>query len=479
MTSEVRTSLRPEEEISPYKAELSDIYRTIGRISDQLPLDYDLHLQSVAERLLGDDEKFYGGTELHTEITSALVHDDTYELFSVGVTIGDEIVSSGMSARNQALAYLNACGQVDRTKISIQGVESPASNTNTITSAMLTTVAESLPPNESTLKALKSLEICVQSLAQQDEFFGWFVTKLQTLRSAVSDRYALIEVLSPRLEVLAQNIDLAAYGGLGKFKDDVGELVKRMILDRKYGIKPAFTEASIGGSWVFYDGEEYDRLRRAGAHNLSKLVESPLAVIYHATSTSLEDVRPSFKSNTFGNNAKTVSFGPGSNVEVDASLILGYDGKLYSDTSGLIGVDRDLADKPAVHAALLAELVSHVHDLTVPVGIVESTGSTPVSRMTASEKKKFNPVLDLFVPRLKKIQHAEGGHLNDIEESGRTVREHGVTWFVRKLPMGWKASPDAVENASRHQIILAENETFVRSHTRGKDNPVLGHTIVK
>lgn len=53
---------------------------------------------------------------------------------------------------------------------------------------------------------------------------------------------------------------------------------------------------------------------------------------------------------------------------------------------------------------------------------------------------------------------------------GRTITAfHGVDPYVRQLPPGHRASPEAIAEAARHRIFLAPGQTFVSAYTRGSE----------
>ncbi len=59
-----------------------------------------------------------------------------------------------------------------------------------------------------------------------------------------------------------------------------------------------------------------------------------------------------------------------------------------------------------------------------------------------------------------------GSNTTSAHRKGALVRAH-----LRRLPSGWKASPEALQYARRHGLYLPPDFTFVREHLRGNPSP--------
>jgi hypothetical protein len=118
-------------------------------------------------------------------------------------------------------------------------------------------------------------------------------------------------------------------------------------------------------------------------------------------------------------------------------------------------------------------------DLVVPLIRVRQTPQLMrskngwIERMTHISDPSITP--DLILPRIRLIEDHSAEIRNelteevdaaDIETSHR-IGHHNVTDHVRHLPLGKKASPEAVSRAILHGITLHEGETYVRKHERG------------
>lgn len=73
----------------------------------------------------------------------------------------------------------------------------------------------------------------------------------------------------------------------------------------------------------------------------------------------------------------------------------------------------------------------------------------------------------LVIPRVRAHHEGQNVESTQTDHLERTVRQHNVTWHIRELPNGWRASPAALELAQKLGITLKENETIVREHKRG------------
>jgi hypothetical protein len=243
---------------------------------------------------------------------------------------------------------------------------------------------------------------------------------------------------------------------------------------RKYGTKPAYTEASIGGSWIFYDGEEYRQSILQKTRNT--ILPRVAAVVHHSPLTDLKNIQINIETIDMGSSADLKVLGGGlAEAKPDFAVIINLDGSMTIDYEGLQPVDYALSGNPLAARMLKAEIAANFYDLSMPVDDSSPSTLRNYAGMSPAERQDFEPLLTLLVPRIRRLNDPRP----DIVESGRTVREHDVTWFVRSLRPGWHASPVAIENARRVGIKLEPNETFVKAHKRGLGNTVLGYHAVK
>jgi hypothetical protein len=148
-----------------------------------------------------------------------------------------------------------------------------------------------------------------------------------------------------------------------------------------------------------------------------------------------------------------------------AHFFLGPDGELYT------GIDcrtslRDIAlrhNKYHAYRDLQATIIAHYFDLTHSLDEVAGVQKRePQPLKTAGTP--LESIERLVIPRVFRKKSSVSG---SSDQPIRTLRRHGVTWHVRKLPEGWRASPRAHELARELGVTLGEHETIVKEHKRG------------
>jgi len=240
---------------------------------------------------------------------------------------------------------------------------------------------------------------------------------------------------------------------------------------RKYGTKPAYVDASIGGAWIFYDGDDWSHkmVRDTGRANQ---FENVAAVVKYSPYSEFSDLSIGYEVDDSGVVYSTGNVGD----KVDFTLYIGKNGIISTDPDGLEEFGAALGLPHTQEIALKAEVVSNFYDLSMPLTRHRPEDKT-FENLVDKRKQTFNPIEDLLIPRIRYMEQTENFPASD--DITRTVREHDVTWFVRTLPGHCRASPEAVAEAAAHGIELEENETFVKAHKRGSQNRVLGYHAVK
>lgn len=105
----------------------------------------------------------------------------------------------------------------------------------------------------------------------------------------------------------------------------------------------------------------------------------------------------------------------------------------------------------------------------VPLGYVQAPKTGRKSKVKAEEL----PVTRVtYIPRVRRVAPTSGeassGDSARSAGTGRTHALHQVSGFLRQLPLDWKASDAARQNAEASGISLPQNGvTFVRPHSRG------------
>lgn len=163
-------------------------------------------------------------------------------------------------------------------------------------------------------------------------------------------------------------------------------------------------------------------------------------------------------------------------AEPDFKVIINTDGSMGIYPRSLHTLDTVLADRPDAAMALKAEIAANFYDLTTPVYDEINAGSPNYPNIPQEQKEDFDPVTQLLIPRVRRLNQPQ----STVSDVVREVRAHDVTWYVRLLRNGWRASPDAIARAKELNVILAENETFVKAHTRGtRGEKALGYQAIR
>jgi hypothetical protein len=127
-------------------------------------------------------------------------------------------------------------------------------------------------------------------------------------------------------------------------------------------------------------------------------------------------------------------------------------------------------------------LAIKLFELMVPLEILKKVPGAgivaSVRDIVAKMVPKLSPIRDLFTPRFRVLEDQnavlqameEELERADQETARRNLRKHEVINHIRRLPQGHHPSPQARHLAMEELgVELAENETYVRKHVRGKD----------
>ncbi len=134
-----------------------------------------------------------------------------------------------------------------------------------------------------------------------------------------------------------------------------------------------------------------------------------------------------------------------------------------------------------VHAIRLYDLVvpittvSQMPQPLVPKGILD--------RLKGVLNKKHLLQLDLIIPRVRTLENVdqlireledeiEKADTETMVRTKRELRRHEVIYHVRRLPKGKHPTAEARARAAEYNIVLADDETFVKPHERGEGSLV-------
>jgi len=469
----IRTNLTDYESRMPFADEIQGVYDFLGRVAIKDNLEFDYSEDVLAEKLISPNSAYDEGGVLYEEVTKVLAENDdtaSEDILDAGLKIAEYIKNNNKTVRAQFTGYLQAAFQIDRLKIGLRGTDGSLVASNSILFFARKSLIEGMDASERNLASINNVDAVLSDIYAKEEWFGWFIPKSLGFREEFLSRLNAKKVLGAFQPTSPDSLTTYINTEGTTPQEDVGKFVNKTMRERKYGVKPAFTEASIGGSWVYYDAEELYRFYNSDKFDAT-LVPPAAAIIFHSPKTEFNNLKLKTSDMRFGGNANIGYIG--SELEPDVSLFLSMDGELYVDPAQFFSLRRELQETPGLYEAVLAEVIANFHDLTVSLGTVTAMRNPNFVGLTNEQKKRYDPILQLLAPRLKR-EYLEP----ELQEpTGRTVRAHGVTWFVRNLPVGFHASPESIERALEHGIVLSDNETFVRSHERGSQNPVQGHRI--
>lgn len=392
-------------------------------------------------------------------------------LLGIGVDIGTDISQKSTSARNRIVEFLNVTRSIDDLRLELLGKDAHYSTVQGIGTYIDAALVGELLQTKSVDTVFDAIEETLRKAWDLGDIiersqYETHLSRLALLRSRY-DSYKNAKDIGEKYDI---NDELSEdeYTSL---KKNATLLTNEAMRNRKYGTKPAYIDASMGGAWIFYDGDDWQQKMSTKGSRAANYANVAAVVGY-----SLYNEFKSLRFQIDKNNPNLVAItGPGMD-KISFLLYIGQDGVISMDPDGLEDLGLDLHLSRVQELSLRAEIASNFYDLSMPVTKHRSEDKT-FEDVVDRKKQKFNPIKELLIPRIRYVE--QGEYFSASDDVTRTIREHDVVWFVRTLPSGWHASPDAVAEAEALGIELAENETFVKAHTRGKGNKVMGYHAVR
>lgn len=278
--------------------------------------------------------------------------------------------------------------------------------------------------------------------------FGWKLPWLDKLY------YSLVEKVSPDVKVLIPEI----MGAITKF--------------RKYGVKPCFFQDGImhapGEAWTFQDINDIRSV------STSVRVTKGVAIVGLSKRSSIADLQITKDDN----GVLDLGVGPAIFWTIDEN------GEL---TTGLghAGVSvREIfrqAGKEGLYEVLRFSHVLRLYDLVMPIEVVQqmpqfTTRSSAVQRLIKELDQDPELVLrrikvldnqDVIIEKLEK--EIEEADKETFRRTRSELQRHIVVAHIRRLPDGYRPSTTSRKLAKKELgVDLAENETYVHKHIRGK-----------
>lgn len=392
-------------------------------------------------------------------------------MFDVGVDIGTDIAQGSTSARNKIVMYLNVVRSISDLRLEILKEDDSYSTVLGVSAYMRAALVGELLQAKSADAVFDAIEETLRKAwdsgdAVERSQYEAHLSRL-TLLSSRYNTYKSTRGVGEKYDVNDELSD-DEYISL---RESATLLTSEAMRHRKYGTKPAYIDASMGGAWIFYDGDDWQRKMSTSGSRAENYTNVAAVVGYSPYSE--------FKSLKFQvdrSNPDLVQMAGPSMSKIDFMLYIGQDGVISMDPDGLEDLGLDLNLSHTQELSMRAEIASNFYDLSMPV-VKHRPEDKTFEDAVDRRKQKFNPIKELLIPRIRYMEQHE--RISGADDISHAIREHDVVWFVRTLPSGWHASPDAVAEAEAHGIELAENETFVKAHTRGKGNRVMGYHAVR
>lgn len=423
--------------------------------------------ESVVRAILAPNKLLKTDSEMYSRVEGLVScgHLDNETAASIGMDIGWDACSQNKSTKSVLLGYLNSLYSLRCVRrLTLGDTNHGDAEIAAVTAFTKLTVAEYL---HDTLNLEKLIGVVGESLdkmiATGDDVQVAAFTRMRLDLDGLEHRLIGVDEAAN----VAGKYDAESHAGGLDYESVLATanmLTKEVMENRKYGTKSAYIHASVGGSWIYYDGEDWTRMK-CGPNDTTGQFANVAAVAAYSPYRDFDDLRFKVRTNEHGDIEHTGDISD----KVQTLIYIGKDGVLSFDPDGLDDIRYNMQATPMQEARLRAEVVSNFYDLSMPGGVRRvSPGEGSV---LDRDDPDLDPIQDLLIPRVKTI----GSHDNADDDIIRTVRGHSVVWFVRSLPNGYRATPDAVAAARKYGVVLKDGETFVRPHSRGAQDGILGH----
>ncbi|MCX6740313.1 MAG: hypothetical protein NTZ49_03740 [Candidatus Parcubacteria bacterium] len=383
--------------------------------------------------------------------------------------------------------FLDLAISIDIAKKLTIGPNGSTRNSNFIIQIIAAYFARRISYTEQDLTYLKAFSAQLESLETEE---NWFFAKTLVLQEymerIIGARLYIkgLKILNPQLFM-----ELSAKA-LPDLAQDLEATMKELTILKRYGIKTSFFQDGvlhgINEVWVFTDYRDI-----IAATSFKILEGKPLALVSLATIAAMKNPLSLKVREVVTSDSKVTLAG----YELEGFLSWSMDEKAEFDASSGLGLlpVREIfsqAQKSDIYEIFRLTQVMRLYDLIVPLTVVEQMPKLP--RVESSTLKNIvnrfrtaarplNP--DLLVPRIRTMENPrhlieeleKEVEIAEQETKKRTHCHHEVIDFIRRLPQGYKPSARARALAKEHLgIELADNETYVKKHERGKGSSNAG-----
>jgi len=434
--------------------------------------------------------------ELRETLELALICEDDDSLVEAGDAICDAVneMPRIRALSSRTLDYLSFSSDVSQIKTDTVGHEASAARLNYLIFRRAEQYIQDMNIDESEGQTFvnhyikQRLEQLFEKGSIPPNTYSYMSAKLQTLSSQSN----MLEINRRFFDLLVDGEDSRTYTKeeIDEHTRDTSELFDAIRKTHTHGLKLGYFTHHDGGSLIYgavqskQNSEYVNKPLGENLHPLTaeKTMTSVFDVVYsgYHTPRYVEPERMKIHDKTGNMVSSGFSI---DNLRVLMTGFVGHDGELYTGDSCVrpLAYDAAALGKYEQYRSLQATIFAQYCDLTRTVGESTPNNSRLPATYTSPNMVARDP-LDVFnelvVPRLRK---AESTTPSDNNDSSKIVRLHNVAYFVRQLPDGAHASPQAQQLAYEHGIELPEGMTFVRAHKRGSEElgRVVAHKLIQ
>lgn len=431
----------------------------------------------------------FSGT-ISMEIASMLRSKSTRLLDHLAIKLFNIFIAN-KSIEEGVTNFLDIAYTLDCLKVKVSGQNASTAFSNALVGKLaLKTVKE----RDFSGTDIACITVFAKSI-KKDETNGWFYPKIEILRQLAEMKFLSTKWIKKVFLPYAGHILNALHTDMRDLDKQVGNLMAELAIMRKYGVKTCYFQDGIlhsaNQAWVYVDFNEL--LTAQNFHAWGSSEELALVILSKRSTAADTKLLPDNRS---GNGWKVI--GTKTTGEAFFSWSINRLGELSIHSGyGCIPI-RDIFrahGKEMEYELIRLSHVMRLYDLVVPVTTVAKMPEPPSqkSRLLGNLIPSFlKPKLvtpELIVPRVREIENNLNQVIRDLKEeveraeadTEKRTQKREIINHVRRLPAGHhpsaKARARALEEAG---ITLADNETYVKKHTRNiASNVVPGIHLAK
>lgn len=285
--------------------------------------------------------------------------------------------------------------------------------------------------------------------------------------------YRWIDQLKTRLDTALTNVETEEIGTSAR------EVWKKLTEEREYGLKSCYFNSPLflDDKDVFYMIDQ--QLWGVEDPKVLQLLQPDIVAVVGIGSRPTQALTPTTTNLEYKTGVRQILIGLSGVREISGLFPIDRSGEVRTGVLSHIPLRRSFERKGAIKEFEFWRLFMfmRLYDLThradfvdrmASIGRFEGEAMRGAKGLLGLGTKKVRKMPDykiLVLPRTKPLE-PEPREESTLER--RFVDRHRVTWFVRRLPIGYHATERAKLYAKDHGVNLQDNETIVREHWRGK-----------